>query len=183
MCVRNAMQGRVKAGKCYRMYTEEAFLQLMPLSSPPEIQRAPLAEFVLTLKGLGVDRIFNFDFLSLPPTESLVRALEACMPILLSPPLLLSSSLFLSPPLPLSSSSALLLSCWLLAMQLLYSLGALDDGARLTPRIGAILAEVPLDPRLGPSLRLSVSRSLCAILTHSFRVASLHAFHFVVSVC
>jgi len=42
--------GRTGPGKCYRMYTEQAFLNEMLPTSVPEIQRTNLGMTVLTLK-------------------------------------------------------------------------------------------------------------------------------------
>ncbi|KOS21937.1 putative ATP-dependent RNA helicase [Escovopsis weberi] len=102
--------GRTRAGKCYRLYTEEAFAAL-PEASPPEIQRSSLAPTVLQLKALGVDNVVRFDFLSAPPAELVSRALE-----------------------------------------LLYSLGALDEYAKLTRPLGARMAELALEPMMAKTL-------------------------------
>uniref|UniRef100_A0A4W4FTD6 Probable ATP-dependent RNA helicase DHX35 n=1 Tax=Electrophorus electricus TaxID=8005 RepID=A0A4W4FTD6_ELEEL len=67
--------GRIRAGKCFRLYTEEDFEKL-PESTVPEMQRCDLAPVVLHLKALGVDNVLRFNFLSPPPAQSLVQALE-----------------------------------------------------------------------------------------------------------
>jgi len=67
--------GRVKPGKAFRLYTEEAMNQ-MEENKVPEIQRSSLAPILLQLKALGVDNLVRFDFMSPPPSESLVRAFE-----------------------------------------------------------------------------------------------------------
>ncbi|CAG8576913.1 4771_t:CDS:10 [Diversispora eburnea] len=101
--------GRVKAGKVYRLYTEDSFYDLKE-SSIPEIQRSNLAHVILQLKALGFDNVVKFDFISSPPSELMMRALE-----------------------------------------LLYSLKALDDNGRLT-MLGMQVAEFPVDPLLGKIL-------------------------------
>ncbi|KAJ2964476.1 hypothetical protein NQZ79_g615 [Umbelopsis isabellina] len=68
--------GRVKPGKCYRLYTEESFMQLRD-SSVPEMQRSNLAPVILQLKALGIDNVLRFHFLTAPPVEMMTRALEA----------------------------------------------------------------------------------------------------------
>ena len=83
--------GRTQPGCCYRLYTEASF-HALPLTTPPEIQRASLAWPVLQLKALGVDDVLHFDFVSPPSVASMLHGLE-----------------------------------------ILYSLGALDDQCRLTP--------------------------------------------------
>ncbi|KAI9753468.1 MAG: hypothetical protein M4579_005152 [Chaenotheca gracillima] len=93
--------GRTKPGKCFRLYTEEAFRNSLPETTIPEIQRSNLAPVLLQLKALGIDNIARFDFLTSPPAELVMRALE-----------------------------------------LLYSLGALDDYAKLTRPLGTRMAEL-----------------------------------------
>ena len=67
--------GRVKPGKAFRLYSEADFLRL-PTNSVPEIQRTSLAPVLLQLKALGIDNIARFDFMSPPPSDILIRALE-----------------------------------------------------------------------------------------------------------
>ncbi|XP_055401002.1 probable ATP-dependent RNA helicase DHX35 isoform X1 [Bubalus kerabau] len=67
--------GRSRSGKCYRLYTEEAFDQL-PQSTVPEMQRSNLAPVILQLKALGIDNVLRFHFMSPPPAQSMVQALE-----------------------------------------------------------------------------------------------------------
>ncbi|XP_028667591.1 probable ATP-dependent RNA helicase DHX35 isoform X2 [Erpetoichthys calabaricus] len=67
--------GRNRSGKCFRLYTEESFEKL-PLSTVPEMQRANLAPVILQLKALGIDNVLRFSFLSPPPAQSMVQALE-----------------------------------------------------------------------------------------------------------
>ena len=102
--------GRTKPGKCYRLYTEEAFSSL-PDSTVPEIQRSNLAPIVLQLKALGIDNIVRFNFITSPPSQLLMRALE-----------------------------------------LLYSLGAVDDYAKLTKPLGARMAELSVEPMMAKVL-------------------------------
>ncbi|PKA51639.1 putative pre-mRNA-splicing factor ATP-dependent RNA helicase [Apostasia shenzhenica] len=68
--------GRVRPGKCFRLYTEDFFVQDMPVEGIPEMQRSNLVSFVIQLKALGIDNILGFDWLALPPPESMIRALE-----------------------------------------------------------------------------------------------------------
>ncbi|GAB7350877.1 hypothetical protein MBLNU459_g1396t1 [Dothideomycetes sp. NU459] len=102
--------GRTKPGKCYRMYTEAAYQSLSD-ASIPEIQRSNLAPVILQLKCLGIDNIARFDYLTPPPSELIIRALE-----------------------------------------MLYSLGALDDYARLTKPLGVRMAELAVDPMMAKVL-------------------------------
>ncbi|XP_070188507.1 probable ATP-dependent RNA helicase DHX35 isoform X2 [Littorina saxatilis] len=67
--------GRVRAGKAFRLYTEESFDKL-PDATVPEIQRSDLAPVILQLKALGISNIVRFNFLSPPPAQSMVRGLE-----------------------------------------------------------------------------------------------------------
>jgi ATP-dependent RNA helicase DDX35 len=102
--------GRTKPGKCYRLYTEAAF-QAMDEATVPEIQRSNLAPTILQLKALGIDNIARFDYLTPPPAELVIRALE-----------------------------------------LLYSLGALDDYAKLTKPMGLRMAELSVEPMMAKVL-------------------------------
>ncbi|XP_014519174.1 probable pre-mRNA-splicing factor ATP-dependent RNA helicase DEAH9 [Vigna radiata var. radiata] len=97
--------GRVRPGKCYRLYTEEYFLNHMPNAGIPEIQRSNMVSCVIQLKALGIDNILGFDWPASPSAEAMIRALEV-----------------------------------------LYSLGILDDDAKLTSPTGFQVAEIPLDP-------------------------------------
>ncbi|OQE17204.1 hypothetical protein PENSTE_c021G03571 [Penicillium steckii] len=102
--------GRTKPGKCFRLYTQQAYEQL-PEATVPEIQRSNLAPIVMQLKALGIDNIVRFDFLTSPPAELVIRAFE-----------------------------------------LLYSLGAVDDYAKLTKPLGIRMAELAVDPMMGKVL-------------------------------
>lgn len=115
---RAGRSGRTKPGKCFRLYTEEAFNEL-PDANIPEIQRSNLAPFILQLKALGIDNVLRFDYLTPPPAELMVKALE-----------------------------------------LLYSLGALDDYAKLTKPLGTQMAELAVEPMMAKTL-LSAAKFGC----------------------
>ncbi|EON61038.1 ATP dependent RNA helicase [Coniosporium apollinis CBS 100218] len=102
--------GRTMPGKCYRLYTEEAF-ETLAGATVPEIQRSNLAPVILQLKALGIDNIARFDYLTPPPAQLVIRALE-----------------------------------------LLYSLGALDDYAKLTKPLGSRMAELSVEPMMAKVL-------------------------------
>ena len=109
--------GRTKPGKCYRLYTEAAY-QSLPESTVPEIQRSNLAPVILQLKALGIDNILRFDYLTPPPAELIIRALE-----------------------------------------LLYSLEAVDDYAKLTRPLGVRMAELSVEPMMAKVLLCAPSLS------------------------
>jgi HrpA-like RNA helicase len=67
--------GRVSAGICFRLYTEEGFNGLAP-STVPEISRVNLAQVVLILKGMGIFDPTQFDYLTPPSSASLKRACQ-----------------------------------------------------------------------------------------------------------
>ena len=67
--------GREAPGKCFRLYTEEAFHGL-PAATRPEILRANLGGVVLQLKALGIDDVLSFPLLDPPPRAALLRSLE-----------------------------------------------------------------------------------------------------------
>jgi pre-mRNA-splicing factor ATP-dependent RNA helicase DHX16 len=68
--------GRTKEGKCFRLFTKEAFENELPESTVPEIQRTNLSNVVLLLKSLGINDLIHFDFMSPPPVETLLNSLE-----------------------------------------------------------------------------------------------------------
>lgn len=69
--------GRTGPGKCYRLYTEEAYKNEMAETSVPEIQRINLGSIVLLLKALGVNDFLHFDFMDSPSIETLIYSLES----------------------------------------------------------------------------------------------------------
>ncbi|SCU83952.1 LAME_0C07492g1_1 [Lachancea meyersii CBS 8951] len=68
--------GRTRPGKCFRLYTEEAFQRELIEQSYPEILRSNLSSTVLELKKLGIDDLVHFDFMDPPAPETMMRALE-----------------------------------------------------------------------------------------------------------
>ena len=72
---RSGRAGRLRTGKSYRLYTEDAF-KTLPLNSVPEMQRSNMAPVILQLKALGIDNVLRFNFLSAPPAQNMVRGLE-----------------------------------------------------------------------------------------------------------
>jgi ATP-dependent RNA helicase DHX8/PRP22 len=73
---RKGRAGRTGPGKCYRLYTENAFKNEMLHSTVPEIQRTNLSNTVLSLKAMGINDLLHFDFMDPPPVQTLVAALE-----------------------------------------------------------------------------------------------------------
>lgn len=72
---RSGRAGREGPGLCLRLYTEETFRKLSPVTEP-ELKRANLASVVLQLKALGIENPLTFDFMDPPPKAALLRALE-----------------------------------------------------------------------------------------------------------
>jgi pre-mRNA-splicing factor ATP-dependent RNA helicase DHX15/PRP43 len=68
--------GRTRPGKCFRLYTEEAFKRDLVDTTYPEILRSNLGNVVLHLYMLGIDDLVHFDFMDPPAPETLMRALE-----------------------------------------------------------------------------------------------------------
>ncbi|KAL3687773.1 hypothetical protein R1sor_014082 [Riccia sorocarpa] len=68
--------GRMRPGKCFRLYTEDTYCNDMKAETVPEIQRSNLVSTVLQLKALGIDNIMRFDWLAPPSSEAMIRALE-----------------------------------------------------------------------------------------------------------
>lgn len=68
--------GRTRPGKCFRLYTEDAFKKELIEQTYPEILRSNLSSTVLELKKLGIDDLVHFDLMDPPAPETLMRALE-----------------------------------------------------------------------------------------------------------
>jgi ATP-dependent RNA helicase DHX8/PRP22 len=73
---RSGRAGRTGPGKCYRLYTENAFQHEMLPTSVPEIQRSNLGMTVLALKAMGINNLLGFDFMDPPSAQTLVTALQ-----------------------------------------------------------------------------------------------------------
>lgn len=73
---RSGRAGRTGPGKCYRLYTEDAFKNEMLPNSIPEIQRQNLAHTILMLKAMGINDLVHFDFMDPPSTSSMLSALR-----------------------------------------------------------------------------------------------------------
>jgi len=67
--------GRLRPGHCFRLCREEDYDRLAE-AAVPEMQRSELSGAMLHLKSLGVDNLHKFEWLSPPPAEAMVRALE-----------------------------------------------------------------------------------------------------------
>ncbi|XP_031270199.1 probable pre-mRNA-splicing factor ATP-dependent RNA helicase DEAH5 [Pistacia vera] len=68
--------GRTGPGKCYRLYTESAYRNEMSPSTIPEIQRVDLGITTLTIKAMGINDLFSFDFMDSPPPQALISAMQ-----------------------------------------------------------------------------------------------------------
>ncbi|KAI4118155.1 MAG: hypothetical protein LQ345_001741 [Seirophora villosa] len=71
---RKGRAGREAPGECYRLYTEQDYLQLQPQNTP-EILRCDLGQAVLTMKARGVTDVMGFPFLDRPSREAMEKAL------------------------------------------------------------------------------------------------------------
>ncbi|XP_025407299.1 probable ATP-dependent RNA helicase DHX35 [Sipha flava] len=67
--------GRERPGKVYRLYTKEAYDNLIN-ATPPEMMRSDLTDVTLQLKSIYINNILRFPFLSPPPAKNLLYALE-----------------------------------------------------------------------------------------------------------
>jgi len=68
--------GRSRPGKCYRLYTEDSYYNILRESFVPEICRTNLTSAILQLKAIGIENIMNFPFVDAPPAKSVATALE-----------------------------------------------------------------------------------------------------------
>eukprot|EP00835_Amoeboradix_gromovi_P006822 NODE_902_length_3237_cov_0.930848.p1 type:complete len:716 gc:universal NODE_902_length_3237_cov_0.930848:3036-889(-) len=67
--------GRTRPGKCFRLYTSDAYNDLQP-QTYPEMMRSNLTNVVLQLAKIGIYDVVHFDYLDPPSPETLIRALE-----------------------------------------------------------------------------------------------------------
>eukprot|EP00658_Telonema_sp_P-2_P016356 TRINITY_DN16347_c0_g1_i1.p1 TRINITY_DN16347_c0_g1~~TRINITY_DN16347_c0_g1_i1.p1 ORF type:complete len:571 (+),score=173.04 TRINITY_DN16347_c0_g1_i1:199-1911(+) len=72
---RKGRAGRTGPGRCFRMYTENAYFNELLDATVPEIQRTNLSNVVLLLKSVGVVDLFEFDFMDPPPQDTLVSSM------------------------------------------------------------------------------------------------------------
>ncbi|KAG6845049.1 hypothetical protein H0H87_001386 [Tephrocybe sp. NHM501043] len=68
--------GRTSPGICYRLYSLSVF-ESLPHSTPAEVTRVDMTTPILQLKSLGIDDLMKFEWVSAPPAEIVLRALEA----------------------------------------------------------------------------------------------------------
>ncbi|KAG8990662.1 hypothetical protein FRB94_013226 [Tulasnella sp. JGI-2019a] len=69
--------GRTSSGICFRLYPESALTSgIMPATTPPEVVRSDLTTPILQLKALGIDDLVKFEWVTNPPAEGVLRALE-----------------------------------------------------------------------------------------------------------
>lgn len=68
--------GRTGPGKCFRLYTENAFNNEMLPNLIPEIQRQNLSLTILMLKAMGINDLISFEFMDPPPPQTMVNALH-----------------------------------------------------------------------------------------------------------
>lgn len=73
---RSGRAGRTGPGKCYRLYTEQAYEKEMIPNTIPEIQRQNLSHTILMLKAMGIHDLVNFEFMDPPSTTTMLTALE-----------------------------------------------------------------------------------------------------------
>lgn len=73
---RSGRAGRTQNGKCYRLYTENTFLNSLKHQTVPEIQRSDIAQVILTMLATGIRDIVNFPFLDRPPKGQMISAVE-----------------------------------------------------------------------------------------------------------
>lgn len=73
---RSGRAGRTGPGKCFRLYTEDAFHTEMLPNTIPEIQRKYLSATILMLKAMGIHDLLNFGFMDPPPSQTMENALH-----------------------------------------------------------------------------------------------------------
>ncbi|EMD45017.1 ATP-dependent RNA helicase, putative [Entamoeba histolytica KU27] len=66
--------GRIGEGYCYRLYSSSVYENIFEEFEKAEIERMPLESVILTLKGMGIDKVINFPFPSQINIERLKEA-------------------------------------------------------------------------------------------------------------
>ncbi|KAI9816876.1 MAG: hypothetical protein M1827_001521 [Pycnora praestabilis] len=77
---RRGRAGRVRAGKCYKLYTRNAEMTKMMERPEPEIRRVPLEQLCLSVKAMGVSDVPAFLASALTPPENV--AVEGAVDLL-----------------------------------------------------------------------------------------------------
>ncbi|RXW18111.1 hypothetical protein EST38_g7749 [Candolleomyces aberdarensis] len=67
--------GRTSNGVCYRLYTKAAY-DALPSTTPPELSRTDLTSIVLQLKALGIDDLMRFEWITSPPSLTVLKAYD-----------------------------------------------------------------------------------------------------------
>jgi len=68
---RRGRAGRVRAGKCYKLYTRNAEMTKMAERPDPEIRRVPLEQLCLSVKAMGITDVPTFLAGALTPPDTL----------------------------------------------------------------------------------------------------------------
>ena len=76
---RKGRAGRVRAGKCYKLYSRHLEAGTMRDRTEPEILRLPLEQLCLSVKVMGIDDVFQFfrEAITHPNTSAIEDALKA----------------------------------------------------------------------------------------------------------
>ncbi|KAI9765735.1 MAG: hypothetical protein M1840_007168 [Geoglossum simile] len=77
---RRGRAGRVRAGKCYKLYTRNAEMTKMAERPDPEIKRVPLEQLCLSVKAMGAKDVAGFLASAITPPAS--TAVEGAMELL-----------------------------------------------------------------------------------------------------
>ncbi|KAK0416900.1 hypothetical protein QR680_012742 [Steinernema hermaphroditum] len=67
--------GRIRPGKCYRLYPQSEF-EKMIFGTVPEMQRTMLAPMIIQLKALGIQNVLRFHYLARPSVAAMIQGLE-----------------------------------------------------------------------------------------------------------
>ncbi|KAI9827350.1 MAG: hypothetical protein M1819_006993 [Sarea resinae] len=77
---RRGRAGRVRKGKCYKLFTRNAELTKMADRPEPEIRRVPLEQLCLSVKAMGIADVSSFLASALTPPET--TAIQSAMTLL-----------------------------------------------------------------------------------------------------
>lgn len=73
---RSGRAGRTRPGKCFRMFTEKSFNEVLPDQTTPEIARSNLSSVLLLMLAVGIRDLANFPMIDRPHKELFKAAIQ-----------------------------------------------------------------------------------------------------------
>ena len=135
--------GRTRPGKCFRLHTEESFVNELEGQSYPEILRSNLANTVLELLQLGIKDLVHFDYII---SFTVVNFRESQI----------DSRVFVHKDAPAPETL-------MRVLELLNYLAAIEDELNITT-LGSLMASYPTDPQVSLSNEFRLQDKMLTVL-------------------